>query len=90
MKDIFKREAKIGDTILFIYRKQKHMNIGVIGSFVNLFGAPAIKFESQDTLAKKCQSDFLILKRADGTVYFDNENLPLNCWATGDKDKEVL
>ena len=38
----------------------------------------------------KLKSECLILKREDGTTYFNNENLPLNCWQTNYKDTQIL
>lgn len=84
-KDVFGRELMIGDTIVcFPWSTGKNICIDKISGFWGKDG-----FEISNGF-HKLKSECLILKREDGTTYFNNENLPLNCWQTTYKDKQVL
>jgi hypothetical protein len=81
MKDVFGRELMIGDLIIcFPYKTGKNICIEKISGFSKK------GYEINGGL-HKLESECLILKREDGTKYFDDGGLPLNCWKTNYKDK---
>ena len=83
IKDIFGREIIIGDTIIYTDGELRINN--VIG-----FYGKTYYIVDTTSLGRRTKADCLILKRADGTVYFNNDNLPMNCWSTNYKDIIVL
>ena len=76
MKDIIGREIEVGDKILFIITKNKLFSITAVTGFTKQFGKPAIT--TNEYLNTRIQSEVLILKKADGTVYFNTEGLLFN------------
>ena len=84
MKDVFGRDLEVGDTIIcFPYSEGKKINIETVTGF---WGSDGFIIVGE----RKLKSECLILKRADGTQYFNNEGLPLNCWQTNFKDKKIF
>lgn len=84
-KDVFGRTLMIGDIIIcFPHDKGKNICIKEVSGF---FGKDGYEV---DNGFYKLKSECLILKRLDGTKYFDSENLPLNCWSTSGQDDYIL
>lgn len=87
MKDIFGRELAIGDTIICSPGSPPRKDIQ-IETVAELKGSN--RFSIRKGNGGFMTSECLILKRADGTIYFDNEGLPLNCWITNHTDNYII
>ena len=85
IKDVFGRELMIGDKIIcFPHNDGKHICIDTVSGFWGKDGYEVgYGFH-------KLKSECLILARADGTKYFNNDGLQLNCWSTNYKDQNIL
>ena len=81
MRDVFNRECKEGDTVMFITSKSK-LRLGIVVGFTknSIKTVETLDEEMSDITRKDIKCEFLILKRADGETFFDSKGNKFKGW----------
>lgn len=78
-KDLFGRKPEVGDIILYIpYSDKKAFQLGKITGFGKAFGRPTLLINGAKSGGY--QSEYVIMQRANGKPYFDNEGRDTKGW----------